>query len=281
MNEHQSKHNGIKLNYKITGSGPAILLMHGWFGTSYHWRRLAPLLEDKFTVIMPDMRGYGDSDKPADGYDAGNLVEDMRSLLKSLGIKKALIAGHDMGALPAFIFASQFPDEVAGLVYIDEPLPTVNLQHLTSFTEETKGGYWHFSFNTWPGLAELLITGKEEQFFKYMTSLMVANPKTFTEADYKEYLRTYAAPGGISGSVGWYRAMFKTNDQFREALSKKIKVPVMAVGGQYSTPFTFDQLKPYCENIIGYTYENCGHMVAEEQPERLAKDTINFYQKIL
>ncbi len=279
MKDSQAVVNGVRLNYKLTGSGPALLLMHGWFGTSYHWRRLAPLLEKNFTVIMPDMRGYGDSEKPAEGYDAANLVEDVRALLKQLGHKQAYVAGHDMGALPALIFAARFPEEVKGLIYIDEPLPTVNLQHLTSFTEETRGGYWHFSFNTWPGLAELLIEGREEKFFRYMTSLMVANKAAISEDDYKEYLRTYAAPGGITGSVGWYRAMFKTNEQFREALKVKIKPPVFAVGGQFSTPFTFEQLKPFCDHITGAIYENCGHMVAEEQPERLARDILNFTQQ--
>jgi pimeloyl-ACP methyl ester carboxylesterase len=272
--------NGIKLNVKQAGQGPALLLMHGWLGTSYHWRKLVPLLEKSFSLIMPDMRGHGDSSKPTSGYDAANLVEDMRELLKQLKVTKAFVAGHDMGALPAFIFASKYPAEVAGLIYIDEPLPTVNLPHLTSFTEETRGGYWHFSFNSWPQLPENLIAGKEEFFFRYMTQLMIADKSAISDEDYKEYLRTYAAPGGIAGSVGWYRAMFETNEQFREAFNQKLTPPVLAIGGEYGTPYTFTQLQPYCETISGTVYEKCGHMVAEEEPIKLANDLIKFKSQI-
>jgi len=274
---------GVTLQYKIAGEGTTILLMHGWLGTSYTWRKLAPILVSKgYKVICPDMKGYGDSDKPIEGYDALTLADEMRELLKFEGINdKIHIAGWDMGALPAYIFAATYPNEIQSLTYIDEPLPSVNLHKLTAFTKENYGGYWHFGFNHAQALPELLIAGKEREFFKYLHSLMLANKEAITEADLDEYMRTYASTEGIRGSNGWYRDMFPTTEQFEKAISSgKLKMPVLAVGGQYGTAYTKSQMEGIiADEIDGGIILNCGHLVAEERPEELASLMLEFYKK--
>lgn len=274
--------NGVRLHYRTGGEGQPVLLLHGWMGTSYTWRHLAPLLAGQhYQVIAPDMRGYGDSDKPYQGYDGLNLVEDMRSLLQQLGITgKVHVAGWDMGALPAFLFAATYPKEVATLTYLDEPLPSVNLQQVTAFTKENFGGYWHFGFNLAKDLPELLIAGKEAAFFNYLYSLMLFNPASITEEDKQEYLRTYAAAGGIRGSVGWYRDALITTDQFAQAIARgKLTVPVLAYGGEFATAYTKQQLEPFVTQIEGGVIPRCGHMVAEESPAFLAEKMLAFFQK--
>ena len=113
--------NGIRLHVRMAGEGQPVLLMHGWLGTSYSWRHVAPkLVAAGYQVICPDMRGNGDSDKPLSGYDGLTLVEDMRQMLPQLGVTgKVHVAGWDMGALPAYLFAATYPNEVASLTYID------------------------------------------------------------------------------------------------------------------------------------------------------------------
>jgi pimeloyl-ACP methyl ester carboxylesterase len=255
--------------------------MHGWLGTSYTWRHVAPLLvKAGYKVVVPDMRGYGDSDKPTSGYDGLTLVEDMRQLLKQAGVPgKVHVVGWDMGALPAYLFAATYPSEVSSLAYLDEPLPSVNLSKLTSFTKENYGGYWHFGFNYALDLPELLIEGREKEFWNYLYSLMLFNPEAITEADKAEYLRTYAAAGGIKGSVGWYRAALTTTDQFSTAIAKgKLKLPVFGMGGQYGTVYTKDQLSTISDNVKGGIAPNCGHMIAEEVPDFLTKSLLDFYK---
>ena len=185
-----------------------------------------------------------------------------------------------MGALPAYLFAATYSDEVASITYIDEPLPSVNLHTLTTFTKENFGGYWHFGFNNAEHLPELLIHGKEREFWNYLYSLMLYNPASITEADKDEYLRTYAAAGGIRGSVGWYKEAITTTDQFASAIAKgKLSLPVMGIGGQYGSPYTQSQLAVISDNVKGGIIPNCGHMVAEEQPEILVDYLINFFKE--
>ncbi len=274
--------NGIRIHVRSAGSGVPVLLVHGWLGTSYTWRKVAPkLVENGFRAICPDMRGYGDSDKPLTGYDGLTLVEDLRQILAQLEIKeKVHVVGWDMGALPTFLFAAHYADEVASMTYLDEPLPSVNLHEFTTFKKETHGGYWHFGFNSAADLPELLIKGKERDFWNYLYGLMLYNPTAISEADKDEYMRTYAAAGGIRGSVGWYKEALTTTDQFAEAIAKgKISIPVLALGGQFASAYTHPQLVPFCENISGGVIPECGHMVAEEQPEYLTEQLLDFLKR--
>ncbi|WP_299246368.1 alpha/beta hydrolase [uncultured Aquimarina sp.] len=280
--QHKLFVNNTRIHLRKAGNGTPILLVHGWLGTSYTWRKIVPkLVEDGYTVICPDMRGYGDSDKPLGGYDGLNLVEDLRAILRQLEIsKKVHVVGWDMGALPTFLFAAHFPEEVASITYLDEPLPSVNLHQFTTFTKENHGGYWHFGFNAAIDLPETLIDGKEREFWNYLYGLMLYNPSAISEKDKDEYMRTYASKAGIRGSVGWYKDALITTDQFSAAIEKgKIQVPVLALGGQYGSAYTFQQLEPFCEDITGGVIPNCGHMIAEERPEYLLKQVLQFLKK--
>lgn len=273
---------GVKLHYRTAGEGPTVLLVHGWMGTSYTWRHVAPaLVAAGYRVIAPDMRGYGDSDKPATGYDGLTLVEDLRQLLTQTAATGPVhVVGWDMGALPAFLLAAHHPAEVASLTYLDEPLPAVNLAEMTTFRQETYGGYWHFGFNHALDLPEVLITGREREFWQYLHGLMLFNPAAITDADRAEYLRTYAAPGGVRGSVGWYRDALTTTEQFAEVIARgKLTLPVLGLGGQYGTSYTYAQLATVAEHVEGGIIPNCGHMVAEEAPEYLTQALLAFFSR--
>jgi pimeloyl-ACP methyl ester carboxylesterase len=274
---------GVKLHYRSAGEGNTVLLLHGWLGTSYTWRHVAPLLvEAGFRVVAPDMRGYGDSDKPSTGYDGLTLVEDVRQLLaQTASTSPVHVVGWDMGALPAFLYAAHFPSEVLSLTYLDEPLPGVNLADMTTFRKETFGGYWHFGFNHAADLPEMLISGHEREFWQYLHGLMLFNPASITDEDRQEYLRTYAGPGGIRGSVGWYRDALTTTDQFAEVIARgKLTLPVLGLGGQYGTSYVYDQMKAVAEHVEGGIIPNCGHMVAEEAPEFLANAMVSFFRRL-
>jgi pimeloyl-ACP methyl ester carboxylesterase len=285
MNFHDFEHhrifvNGVRLHVRTAGTGDPVLLLHGWLGTSYTWRKVAPTLAENFTVIMPDMRGFGDSDKPESGYDGLNQVEDMRQLLQQLELNTPHVVGHDMGTLPAYLYAATYPSEVKSLTYLDEPLPGFNLHEFTIFVRETFGGYWHFGFNHANDLAELLITGKERQFIDYLLNLMTYNPAAITEADKAEYLRTYAGAGGVRGSCGCYRAALDTADQFKTAGKTKLKLPVLAYGGQYGLPGTKEQMFLVAENVEGGIIPNCGHLIPEEVPDFLTEQLSAFFQRV-
>ncbi|WP_375206754.1 alpha/beta fold hydrolase [Hyphococcus sp.] len=274
--------NGVVYNVAIYGSREkeAVVLMHGWMGTSHSWRKLAPLLADDWFVVVPDMRGYGGTDKPEDGYDAVNLATDIRGILGHLGKSRSHIVGHDMGALVALAFAGTYPEETISLTYLDEPLVGYNLDQFTVYREENYGGYWHFGFNTAPGLPELLLEGKEQAFVDWIVPLMHGpNPNAVTAEDRRIYADSLRAENGIRGSVGWYRASFETARQLRAIGEAGLHAPVMAWGGEFGVPVTHEQMSYITQSAVGGIIPGAGHLLPEEKPAFLADRMQAFFRK--
>lgn len=272
--------NGITYNVKTWGdpADPAVVLLHGWMGTSHTWRKLAPLLAQDRFVIVPDMRGFAGSDKPAQGYDAVTLAADVAGVLDHFGKTEVQVVGHDMGALVALVFAGTYPDRAQSLTYLDEPLVGYNLDQFTVYREETYGGYWHFGFNTAPGLAEILVTGREQEFVDWFVPLMHSpNPGAVTPEDRRIYADSLRQPGGVAGSVGWYRATFETARQIRAIGEAGFPVPILAFGGQYGVPPTFEQMSLISADVQGGIIPNAGHLLPEEVPEFLAAEMAAFW----
>lgn len=260
---------------------PAVVLMHGWMGTSHTWRKLAPLLQEERFVIVPDMRGYGGSDRPDAGYDALTLSADIRGVLDHLGVERAHVVGHDMGALVAFVFAGSYPETTLSMTYLDEPLVGFNLDQFTVYREETYGGYWHFGFNTAPGLAELLLAGNEQSFVDYIVPLMhTPNPDAVTAEDRAVYADSLMAENGITGSVGWYRAAFETARQMRALGEAGLEAPIMAWGGEFGVPVTHAQFSVISQDVRGGTIPGVGHLLPEEAPEFLALEFDAFFDAV-
>jgi pimeloyl-ACP methyl ester carboxylesterase len=153
-----------------------------------------------------------------------------------------------------------------------------NLDQFTTYREETYGGYWHFGFNTAPGLAELLIGGKEQEFVDYIVPLMHSpNPDAVTAEDRRIYADSLRSANGITGSDGWYRATFETARQMRAIGEVGFKVPVMAWGGEFGVPITHAQFEVIPGEEAGGMIPGAGHLLPEEVPEVLAKVFAPFF----
>lgn len=273
--------NGVRLNYAVVGQGEPVLLWHGFPGTSQSWHRVVPLLARTHTVIVPDMRGFGDSEKPAQGYDAHTLVGDFRALLKHLGIGPLHVVAHDMGAPAGLVWAGHHPDEVRTLAYLDEPVITVDaLAQLMRFTPEgtVRGGLWWWPLAFAPGLAETLFAGHEREVLGWFYENYCANREAIDAAAVDETMRSFAAPGGVSGVLGVYRAIFETQAQTERFLRDKVQVPVLALGGDKSFgDKTRALLTSVAEHVQGGVVTNCGHFIPEEQPEVLVRELRAFW----
>jgi pimeloyl-ACP methyl ester carboxylesterase len=169
---------GVRLHYWVGGeaSGQPVILWHGFLSTAYAWRDVAPALARAgLAVLIPDMRGFGDSDKPAgnDGYDARSLAEECRALVAAIGFGKGKLlihAAHDMGALPALIWTADHPEEIAGLLYIEAPVmlgPV--LRQVFAYTPQAmaQGSMWWWILPLAPGVPERLIVGNERAFLTW------------------------------------------------------------------------------------------------------------------
>ncbi|MDX2065614.1 MAG: alpha/beta hydrolase [Fimbriimonadaceae bacterium] len=246
------------------------MLLHGWMGTSHVWLGVAEQLQDQFQLVIPDMRGYGESDKPYAGYDGATLADDLLGILDALGIPNAAVIGHDMGAIPALLFAAKYPHRTTFLGYVDEPLPGYNLQEFTAFDENNVFPYWWFSFNSQAHLPALMWEGKEAQLVDYFVSAMTADPHAIPPDSRAEIVRTLRKPGGLHGSFGWYREALRSGGQIREATRSKLQLPVLAVNGQYGHPGVGDQMRLVASEVTSFTVANCGHLVPEERPDEFA-----------
>jgi pimeloyl-ACP methyl ester carboxylesterase len=270
---------GVRLHYWIGGDphGQPVILWHGFLSTGYAWREIAPALaEAGMAVLVPDMRGFGDSDKPGgnDGYDARSLAEECRALVSAIGFgsgRPVIHAAHDMGAPPALIWTADHRDEVAGLLYIEAPVMLgAVLREVFSYTPEAmaRGSMWWWILPLAPGVPEALIVGNERAFLDwFFTGEHVINHAAITPAAVDEYLRTFAGAEGVLGSMGIYRAAFASVAQTEPLVTDKVTVPVVALGGEKGLGGKVGEMVAMvAADVEAHTLSGCGHFMTEERP---------------
>jgi len=140
--------NGTNLHYRFAGTGTPVVLLHGIPKTGYHWRHLLPLLSDRYTVIVPDLRGLGDSDHPAGGYDSATMSDDIAALMAKLGHATYSVVGEDWGAVIGYQLAARHPQQVKALVFAEALMPGFNFEQHSALTPENASGMflWHLGF---------------------------------------------------------------------------------------------------------------------------------------
>lgn len=234
-----------------------------------------PELAKHYTVIVPDLRGAGDSDKPATGYDKRTLAEDIYQLVRRLGYQSIYLVGHDIGLMVSYAYAAAHPADVRRLALLDAPIPGTKV-----FEEiERSGRAWYFTFHNVQNLPEALVAGRErtyltEGFYRALSY----NPAAFTEADVDEYVRAYSAPGGMRAGFEYFRAFSEDAKQNKEQFQRKLSMPVLAVGGAQSLgPQMVNMVSEVAADVRGGTIERCGHWIADERPEYLTEQLLAFF----
>jgi pimeloyl-ACP methyl ester carboxylesterase len=283
--------NGVRLHYLLGGNpnGPPVLLWHGFLSTSYAWRKVMPALADAgLAVLVPDMRGYGDSDKPAgtEGYDARALAEEFRALVRDIGFgagRPLTLVAHDMGAPPALLWAADHPAEVAGLLYIEVPVMLSEvLTKIIAYTPEAMkmGSMWWWILPLAPDVPERLIVGNERAFLTWFYE-RYATPDAIDTATVAEYLRTFSGREGVLGALGVYRAAFTTIEQTAPLTEKKVQVPLVALGGDRAQgPQIRKMVEMVAENVDGGSIADCGHFVPEERPDEIVRHVLAMTKKV-
>jgi len=261
-----------KIHYTTGGSGPAVLLLHGFAETSRMWNPILPLLAEKFTVIAPDLPGIGDSSIPSGGMDMKTAAIQIHDLARSLGVTKARVVGHDIGLMVAYAYAAQFPSEVEKLVVMDAFLPGVegwepiyNDPH-----------YWHFRFNG--PTPEALVKGRENIYFAYFWNDLAADKNhSIPEADRKAYIEAYSRPGRMRASWEYFVSWPQCAKDFAKMAQTKLTMPVLSIGGDKSLgePLAA-QMKLVATDVAVVIVENSGHWILEEQPKQTTDALMKF-----
>ena len=265
--------NGVKLHYLTAGKGDPIILLHGYAQTSHMWRPLIPELAKTHLVIAPDLRGFGDSAKPDGGYDKKTLAADIHALAQSLGIKKAGVAGHDIGLMVAYAYAAQYPDEVSRIALLDAFLPGVGDWTSVWLLRDL----WHFHFYGKTPLA--LVEGRERIYFEHFWNDFAADPaKSVSEADRQVYAKAYAQPGGMRAGFEVFRNFEQDAKDFAEFAKTKLKMPMLVLTGEKASgEFPIAQGKLVAENVDGVVIKGSGHWLMDEAPGETMPRLVAFF----
>ena len=268
--------NGVRLHYVIAGAGPAVVLLHGWPVTWAEWRPLIPrLAEGGHTVIAPDLRGMGDSDKPLDGYTKTTVADDVHELVTGLGFDRIDLVGTDIGMMVAYAYAAAHPDEVDHLVLGEALLPGFGLEELMN---PATGGYWHFGFHMQVDLAEMLTEDREEAYLAPMWRLF-SPAGGIDDATAAEFLQAYRAPGAMRAGFQHYAALLDDGRENRERFAGKLTMPVLVLNGDQGIPQhqTLDGVRRVAERVDARIVPRSGHAIGSDNPHWVAAALLQFF----
>ena len=280
--------NGIRMHYVTAGEGEPLLLLHGTPKTNFYWHRLIPLLTPHFTVVAPDLRGFGYTDKPPveEGYDSLTNAQDMAELMTVLGHEKFHLHGEDRGAEFAYALAATQRERVKTLSFCEMLLSGAGLEQWSNFTPENvaaqfqqKGVWvWHIPFFWIPHLPEMLITGHEREFWEFWIKAETFNPNAISEEALTEWIACLRAPGGLRGCMETYRAGMKNARINKELGASKLSLPIMTVGApEFFGPLVAQQMREVSHGVErAEVFEECGHSLALEAETRLADMLCDF-----
>lgn len=275
--------NGIQLHVVLAGpaEGEPILLLHGFPEYWGGWQKQIPALaEAGYRVIVPDQRGYGQSDVPngVRAYALPELGKDVIGLLDHFGIEKVNLVGHDWGAVVAWGVALTFPERVKKLGILNVPHPAAMLAYLRkSFKQLRKS--WYIGFFQLPGLADWLL--KREDFALAVRLLLGSGKKgTFSRAELEDYKKAWAASGGLTGMINWYRALLRYPAPTPADL--RIHRPVLILWGKQDVALSHEMAElsiELCDNGQLVYFENATHWVQHDEAEAVNARLLGFFSQ--
>lgn len=287
--EKHTRHvNGIDIHYRMGGSGPALLLLHGHPQTHMIWHKVAATLAQHFTVIAADLRGYGDSGKPDDdaehlNYAKRTMAADIAELMSALGFERFKVLAHDRGARVAHRLGVDYAERIERMVLLDIA-PTLAMYRGTN--EAFARSYWHWFFLIRPQpLPEMLIQADPAQYLKNVMGARSAGMAPFAPEALAEYERCLSLPGTATGICGDYRASATIDlehDQADIDAGVKLTCPINVMwGAQGAIEACFDALAEWrkvATQVEGKALP-CGHYIAEEIPDLLLEEALSFLHR--
>jgi pimeloyl-ACP methyl ester carboxylesterase len=261
--------NGLSFPVVDLGTGPAVLLLHGFPDSRFLWRnQIGPLVSAGFRVIAPDLRGFGDAPKPTavEDYRIPVVARDVIGILDALSIRQARVVGHDFGAALAWYLAGAFPDRV-------ERLAVLSVGTGSGFsTMEQREKSWYFLFFQFEGIAEASLSRNNWQMFKDWTR---------NQGDQDRYLKDLSRPGALTAALNWYRANVRPQMPVdNQAAPPKIACPVLGVWSDLDPFLTEGQMLKSAERVSGpWRYEKisgAGHWMTVDKPAEVNRLLLDF-----
>jgi pimeloyl-ACP methyl ester carboxylesterase len=281
FNHEYATINGLRYQYVREGGGPLLFLIHGWPGFHYEWHLNIRPLAERFDVVVPDMRGYGLTDKPdlppEEAYTDDVFAEDLRALVEHLGFDKVSIVSHDFGSVWTQRFARTHHDLVERLVFFQPVYPGIGARW---FGPDRSGEVWYMLFHQLPLAEELVGSSRRatEMYLRHFLSHWSYDKSLWTDQEVERFVDAYSEPGAVRGGFNCYRAMFRTVGRGIGG-DPKIDVPTLVLWAENDPilPVAWsDKLSDYFPDLTLRTVPECGHWVQREKPELVDEAIINF-----
>jgi pimeloyl-ACP methyl ester carboxylesterase len=267
---------GATIHVRVGGTGPAVLMLHGFADTGDMWAPLAKELIRDHTVIIPDLRGMELSSHPETGYEKKAQAHDMLQVLDALKIREVRLVTHDIGNMVGYAFAAQFPERVVSWVVMDAPIPGMgNWQQ-----QLVNPLVWHFNFRG-PDV-ERLVAGRERIYLDRFYNELSATPASIDEATRNHYAELYARPQAMHSAFNQFAAFRQDaiDNPVLFAARGKLKMPVLAIGADHSYgAHMADELRFVATDVTPLVITNSGHWIMEEQPAAAVKAISEFARK--
>jgi epoxide hydrolase 4 len=273
--------NGIRMHYVTQGSGPLIVLLHGFPEFWYSWRHQIPFLaEHGYTVVAPDLRGYNDTDKPRKGYDVPTLLKDIAGLIKGLGQEQAIIVGHDWGGGLAWSFAVYYPHMTSRLIVMNAPHPQAMRRELRTLKQLRKS--WYFFVFQIPWLPEALLLRNRANEIGRILNGAALQKAAFPPDVTARYQQAMSKPGAMTAALNYYRQLFRRLPAPATRENTHVNAPTLLIWGEQDSALgielTYD-LEPWVDHIEVKRIPDSGHWVQQEKPDVVNQLILDFLQE--
>jgi pimeloyl-ACP methyl ester carboxylesterase len=271
LNESYAEVNGVRLHYVEAGSGPLVVLLHGFPEFWYSWHAQIPALVDAgFHVVALDMRGYNLSEKPAGwrSYDGQLLAGDIAALIRYFGVERAHLVGHDWGAAVAYMTAALHPEVIDRLAILNVPHPARMLAGLRTLRQLRKS--WYMFFFQLPAIPERLIAANDFRVGRRV--LRLESPTAFSDEDIERCVEAWKQPGALTGMINYYRAALRQTPGRALARMRPIEAPVLVIWGERDGALGSELAEPearWVPNVRVERIPHASHFVQHDAPEQV------------
>ncbi len=272
--------NGIRMHYVTAGSGPLLLLLHGFPEFWYSWRHQIATLSEHYTVVAPDLRGYNETDKPTWGYEVDVLVSDVLELIRALGHERVFVAGHDWGGALAWVLAMHYPQHVERLVVLNMPHPALFIRAIFTNPLQVFRSSYMLLFR-FPHLPEALFRANDYDVIDRVLRGMAARQEAFSSEDIQAYKDALSKPGALTAALNWYRAL-DFSPSGRAYVSQRVNVPTLLIWGEEDFALGLELTygtEQYVPDLRIRYVPRCTHWVQQEQPELVNQYIGTFLQE--
>lgn len=271
---------GVRLAVADDGSGPVVVLLHGWPVTAYHWRHTtAALIEAGLRVLTVELRGLGGTSCGPGSFDKETLAGEVTRLLSKLDVDRFAVVGHDWGGTIGYLLAADHTHRVRALVVEEEMLPGID----AAIPEPGRRHYptWHGPFNRAPGLAEALVPGREDDYYGAFLRHS-AGPAPLASDAKDAYLAAYRQPSSLTASLGYYRTAPADVEAVRRRARTPLTIPVLTVGGEFGmgqgVADCFTQAARHVDHV---QVDDASHYPAEQGPTEVNASLVSFLDRYL